>query len=79
MTWIIALSALALYIVLILYIMCLFIVSSMADARKEAIINHLLAIRRDHDVASASMSLIPERMRWTPVQPQEANLINCYS
>jgi hypothetical protein len=75
MTWIIVLSILALYVVLILYIMSLFVVGSMADAKKEVILNTLLANMSDNDVASPSaMPLIPKRMQWTPIQPQETTL-----
>jgi hypothetical protein len=80
MTWIIPLSTLALYVVLILYIMSLFAVGSMADAKKEVIFNNLLANRSDNDVASSSaMPLIPERIEWTPIQPQETTLKEGYT
>ncbi len=80
MTWIITLSTLALYVVLILYIMSLFVVGSMADAKKEVIFKNLLANRSDNDVASSSdMPLIPERMQWTPVRPKEITLKRGYA
>jgi hypothetical protein len=72
MIWIIVLSALALYVVLI---MCLLNIGSGADDRKEAIFTNRLANRSDNDVASSSsIPAMPERMPWTPVQPQETPL-----
>jgi hypothetical protein len=68
---IIVLSALA----YVIFIMCLLIIGSRADDRKEALFTHSIADRSANDVASSSCYLaMPKRMPWTPVQPQEASL-----
>ena len=51
MMWIIVLSALALYLI---FIMCLLVIGSRADDRKEALFMNNLADRSYYDVASAS-------------------------
>jgi hypothetical protein len=60
MIWIIVLSALVLYVILV---MCLLIISSRADKRKEAIFTNRLADRNDSDVASSSS--VPARPEYT--------------
>jgi hypothetical protein len=67
---IIVLLALALYVI---FITCLLIIGSRADDRKEALFTNSIADRSDNDVASSSLAM-PERMPWTPVQPQETSL-----
>lgn len=71
MTWIIALSALALFVFLII---SLLIVSSEADDLKEALVTNHLAGKSDNDVSPSSLPAMPERMAWKLVEIQRAPL-----
>jgi hypothetical protein len=60
MIWIIVLSALA--IALIFYIICLLIIGSRADDRKEALFTNRSGDSSDNDVTSSSLPVMPESM-----------------
>jgi hypothetical protein len=69
MIWIIVLSALALYVI---FIICLLIIGSWADDRKEAIFTNRFGDSSDNDVASSSsLPVMPESLPGAIVQHRE--------
>ena len=71
MIWIIVLSASALYSI---FIMCLLVIGSRADDRKEALFDNRFAGSSDNGVVSSlSIPALPGRMSRTSARPQKTS------
>jgi hypothetical protein len=70
MIWIIALLALALYVI---FIMCLLTIGSQADDRKEELFDNRFDLSSNDGVASSSMPASPECMPGTSARRQGAS------